>query len=463
VTTTSRPARDARLLQTGFGSTGSQCETPTKPQKLGTRAVYEDRTGLKFTLVGDQLGLVLNSPILTLFDVADLFDYLPSMKGGDLLFAKVIRMELAIMPVPLLALFLVVAPFAKISPVLAQECDTTVAQPRPISLGVSGSNLESIGGGACCARTLGSLVKVGGRRYILSDINTLATANGSQVVIQPGLLDLGCVQETSDQVADGVRFVAISKTSSNTVDAAIAKVIPGDVRRGGRILNIGRIAAGGAVAPGINMQVQKMGRSTCLTFGRITEVEVTALVNFTSNCNHIFSGTVTFKHQIRIGPGDFSADPGDDGSLVVTTGSCPGAVGLLFARGAESALASPMHAVLKKFKARMVGRSCTPTTTIGSAGPEPDLAAASQSFADSSSPEVEANEIAAVAAIKDRHEAELLGLRGVVGTGVGQSRDGGLVIRVFVEKDTPELRSAIPSSVETISTEIEETGPFTAD
>jgi hypothetical protein len=372
-------------------------------------------------------------------------------------------MELAIMPVSLLALFLVVAPFVRISPVLAQECDTTAAQPRPISLGVSGSNLASIGGGACCARTLGSLVEVGGQQYILSDINTLATRNKSPAVIQPGLLDLGCVKDTGDKVAHGVKFVAISKTSSNTVNAAIARVIPGEVDSGGSILNIGQIAAGGAVAPAINMQVQKMGRTTCLTSGSITEVEVTVLVSFTKKCKHKFSGTAMFKHQINVGPGNFSADPGDDGSLVVTTGSCPGAVGLLFAHSAESAIASPMRAVLRKFKATMVGQSCTPTTTIGSAGPEPELDAASQSPADSSLPELEVNEIAPIATIKDRHEAELLGLRGVVGTGVGQSRDGGLVIRVFVEKDTPELRSAIPSSVETISTEIEETGPFTAD
>ncbi len=332
----------------------------------------------------------------------------------------------------------------------AENCSTTTEQSRPIYLGVSGGNLDSIGGGYCCTGTLGSLVAKGSTQYILSNNHVLATKNNSPLVIQPGLADLNCVQPNSTyDVANGVTYIPISN-GSNTVDAAIAQVIGDDVETNGAILNIGTVAAGAAVSPiSLNLQVQKMGRSTCITNGSVTAIDVTIKVRYPSSCSLTFSGMATFTNQIQIGPSGFSAS-GDSGSLVVTTGSCPGAVGLLFAGSSTSTFANPMYTVLSDLGVKMVGQSCTPTV----------LAATSSTSSASSGPKP--RDVAAVAAIKQRHEAELLAISGVLGAGVGLSSRGQLIIKVYVEKDTPEVRGSVPTTLEAIPAQIEETGPIVA-
>ncbi len=332
------------------------------------------------------------------------------------------------------------------------NCNTTAVESRPISLGVSGSNLGSIGGGFCCTGTLGSLVQSGSTQYILSNNHVMATKSGSSLVIQPGLADLSCVQNSGYGVADGVKYIPISR-GSNTVDAAIAQVISGDVDSNGTILNIGNVAAGGAVNPTLNLAVQKMGRTTCVTSGSVTAVNVTIKVRYPTYCNLAFSGMATFTNQIQIGPSGFSG-AGDSGSLVATTGSCPGAVGLLFAGGSTSTFANPMSAVLSDFGVSMVGNACTPTTTV--------LSATSPSATSALSSHPKSKDVAATAAVKQRHEAELLAVPGVLGAGVGLSSSGQLVIKVYVEKDTPRVRASIPSTLETIPVQIEETGPVVA-
>jgi hypothetical protein len=333
----------------------------------------------------------------------------------------------------------------------AQNCNTTVEEGRPISLGVSGGNLDSIGGGFCCTGTLGSLVHNASTQYILSNNHVLATKNNSQIVIQPGLADLGCVQNSGYAVADGVKYIQLSKTS-DTVDAAIAAVISGDVSSNGTILNIGQVAAGGAVNPTLNLRVQKMGRTTCVTTGSVTAVKVTIKVRYPTYCNLTFSGTATFTNQIQIGPSGFSSS-GDSGSLIASTGACPGAVGLLFAGSSTSTFANPMTIVLSKLSVTMVGKSCTPTTST--------LATASPS-AGSASSAPQSKEVAAVANVKQRHEADLLALPGVLGAGVGLSPQGQLVIKVYVEKSTSKVRASIPSTLEAVPVQIEQTGPIVA-
>ncbi len=353
---------------------------------------------------------------------------------------------------PITSLVLTVAAglslFAQTSVAHALDCHTKRLQGRPIPLGVSGGNIESIGHRYCCTGTLGSLVQDGfGDQFILSNNHVLA-ADGSNIVIQPGLADTRC-RAKGGAVADGIDFVPISH-GSNTVDAAIAEVISGDVDSTGAILNIGNVAAGGAVPPTLNLKVKKMGRTSCVTKGRVTAIDVTIRVKYPKICNLTFSGIATFQNQIQIQPGTFSA-PGDSGSLIVTTGRCPGAVGLLFAGSKTSSIANPMGDVLSDFGVNMVGVSCVPTRTVVAAA-TPGPAASTYS---SQSEKV-------AAAVKQRHETELLKILGVVGTGVGESAQGQLVIKVFVEKDTQAVRSSVPPTLEGIPVEIEETGPVTA-
>ncbi len=113
-----------------------------------------------------------------------------------------------------------------------------------------------------------------------------------------------------------------------------------------------------------------------------------------------------------------------------------------------------MSAVLSDFGVGMVGNACTATTTV--------LSAASPSSTSSPSSRPKSKDVAATAAVKQRHEAELLPIPGVLGAGVGLSSPGQLVIKVYVEKDSPGVRASIPSTLETIPLQIEETGPIVA-
>jgi hypothetical protein len=237
----------------------------------------------------------------------------------------------------------------------------------------------------------------------------------------------------------------------------------------GKILNIGNIAAGNAVTPTLGVAVQKQGRTTCETSGSITAVNVTIKVAYPGSCNMAVSGTVTFTNQIQIGPSDFSG-AGDSGALIVTTGSCPAAVGLLFAGSSTSTFANPMTTVLRSFGAKMVGNTCGSAGNgggsggAGSGGPggsgPPTRGRSSVSSSTSPKPSPEAVNFAA--GVKQRHEPELLAQPGVLGTGVGVSSAGQPVIKVYVEQATPAVRASIPSSLEALPVKVEETGPIVA-
>jgi hypothetical protein len=359
----------------------------------------------------------------------------------------------------------------------AQDCNTEVEQNRPILLGVSGGNLGSNGGGFCCSGTLGSLVQVGSSQYILSNNHVLATRTASQRIIQPGLADLNCVPNSGFGVASGVRTIPISPSRTNTVDAAIARVIKGDVDSSGRILNIGNVAAGNAVEPTLNLAVQKMGSTTCETSGSITAVNVTIKVRYTdptdpTECSLTVSGTVTFTNQIQIGPAGFSG-AGDSGSLIVTTGSCPAAVGLLFAGSIDGSttFANPMTTVLKSFGAMMVGKTCGGSGGGGSGGGGsggggaggggPPTGGLRAGVSPSSSIGTSAEALNFATGVKQRHEPELLAQPGVLGAGVGVS-SGQPVIKVYVDQATPAVRASIPSSLEAVPVQVEETGQIVA-
>lgn len=67
-----------------------------------------------------------------------------------------------------------------------------------------------------------------------------------------------------------------------------------------------------------------------------------------------------------------------------------------------------------------------------------------------------------VAAIKERHEKELMALEDVVGLGVGVSSQGQPCIVAFLRRLTSELEARIPSTIEGVPVEIEEVGEFEA-
>src|SRR5262249_8801326 len=144
-----------------------------------------------------------------------------------------------------------------------------VLQARPIALGTSGGNIHDASSTACCSGTLGALVTDGTTQYILSNNHVLARSNAGAVgdaIIQPGLVDEApvCTPDASDAVATLTDWEPVSFFSfrtmrvTNTVDAAIAEVLPGAVQSDGSIIDIGVVSSSPAAAQ-IGMTVHKRG------------------------------------------------------------------------------------------------------------------------------------------------------------------------------------------------------------
>ena len=321
----------------------------------------------------------------------------------------------------------------------ALAADHRVWQPRPIPLGVSGSNIEDV----CSAGTLGSLVKKIGRdrKFILSNNHVLARENDGEkgeLIIQPGSLDDGCQFRRKHKVAKLKKFIPIvfSTSAKNKVDAAIAKVIRDKVDETGTILDIGMVSTV-PLDPQLDMAVKKAGRTTDLTFGTISAIGVTVFVNYTK-------GTARFVNQFVVTPGSFSA-PGDSGSLIVTDEeTCPNPVGLLFAGSDIMTVANPIKKVYQKLKLEPVG--CTE--------------AAGQSASEGEAVQRE-EAISRALEVKARHEEELLNLPGVVGVGIG-SEEGEVVIKVFLEKMTNEMKKVLPNTLDGFRVVPEVTGKIIA-
>src|SRR5215468_10995521 len=119
----------------------------------------------------------------------------------------------------------------------------TAQQKKPIKLGTSGSNVNDINASFCCTGTLGSLVKdTGGNLYILSNNHVLARSNAGKTgedIMQRGYVDTVpvCSKNGTINVATLSKFVTLNFSGgNNTVDAATAKIISGQVSTNGTIL-----------------------------------------------------------------------------------------------------------------------------------------------------------------------------------------------------------------------------------
>ncbi len=216
---------------------------------------------------------------------------------------------------------------------------------RPAPMGVS------LGHPDITAGTLGAIVTKGGSTYILSNNHVLANENlGSpgDAALQPGPFDGG--SSPADDIGVLSEFVPVvfSTTASNVVDAAIAQVSPADVTAATPPDGYGAPQSQ-TVQAAIGMRVQKYGRTTGLTKGRVQGINATVNVGYST-------GTARFVNQIVIGGGGFSQG-GDSGSLIVVQKGSDAnkPVGLLFAGGGGTTIANPIDAVLSAFGVTIVG------------------------------------------------------------------------------------------------------------
>jgi hypothetical protein len=207
------------------------------------------------------------------------------------------------------------------------------ARVRPCPGGYSCGNYKITAG------TLGAWVKKGDQPMLLSNSHVLggsavSGAKTGDAILQPGAYDGG--QNPGDEIAELDTFVPIKFINRNIfqiildwilrrslpvnkVDCALAAPLEGNVVDN-TILGIGTPV--GYVGPVLGMEVKKSGRTTGLTSGVISQVDVTARVNMGDG------KIAVFTNQFMVQTEGFSA-PGDSGSAILTTYNS--FVGLLFA------------------------------------------------------------------------------------------------------------------------------------
>lgn len=345
-----------------------------------------------------------------------------------------------------------------------------IDQVFPVKLGTSGGNINDRSKAFCYGGTLGALVQDGdGVQYVLSNNHVLARTNlaaNGEDIIQPGLIDQNptCSQDTNDAVArlsESIPILFKSKKAlpTNHVDAAIAEVRPGAVISSGEILEIGTIS-NTTLDAAIDLAVKKSGRTTGLTKGIISAVNVTVDVSYGSG------KSARFINQILVTPGGFISG-GDSGSLMVEdVDTAPQAVGLLFAGSSSVAIANPIRAVLNAFGVTLVGSGAQTGLVDKVITWTRNLFQIRESHAASAQPPTHVNPAAvdAVRRVKERHEARLLAIPGVVGVGVGRSEKviGQAAIEIYVKQATSSLHGVLPDSLEGVEVKIVETGEIQA-
>jgi hypothetical protein len=318
------------------------------------------------------------------------------------------------------------------------------AQKAPISLGVSGGNVNDNGSSGssstCCSGTLGALVSRGGNQYVLSASHVLARSDAGSpgdAIIQPGLIDSGCSTASTTTVANLSQYVNLESPPATTpfVDAALAQVVSGQVNPLGTILELGGTTqngqptdapphAGAGATPSIGLAIAKSGRSTGLTCSTITAINAVVNVQYQKGCGTGPSFTATFSNLVIVGNQGFSAD-GDSGSLLVTqSGADP--VALLVASADTETVAAPVSDVLAALadpntaeRPVFVGTAST-HAVAGCSLPGPRLASTATT-ALTVAPTAEALQAAAVA--RDSGVAALFGYPQVRAVGLASSLD----------------------------------------
>jgi len=193
------------------------------------------------------------------------------------------------------------------------------------------------------AATLGAIVEKKGKHYVLSNNHVLANENrlplGSPI-FQPGLRDKNAPGK--DRIAKLAHYVRLNVHGRNEVDCAIALLAKKTKWNAAVLPRVNKLKSGIPIRAAAKMAVEKMGRETGYTTGKIEDVSMTIKVEYGS-------GTLTFVDQILIradGKNPFCGG-GDSGSLVVDRKS-KRPVGLLFGGAAgRFAVANHVSNVLK--------------------------------------------------------------------------------------------------------------------
>ena len=206
-------------------------------------------------------------------------------------------------------------------PVITARALGQTGRVRPLRPGVSIAHVDVSAG------TLGAFVHKGGVVHALSNYHVLSGTPQAEVgdlILQPGPADGG--QAPDDRVGTLAARVDLVPGRDATVDCALALL---DDQEVDPTYPVGLITTTAAALGG--EKVAKIGRTTSVTRGHVTAIELdNVVVGYGEDL-----GEISFDNQIEVestGRGPFSRG-GDSGSLVYREDGV--ALGLLFA-GSES-------------------------------------------------------------------------------------------------------------------------------
>ena len=251
--------------------------------------------------------------------------------------------------------------------------------PRPCPIGTTAIWDPGVNGTVCAAATLGCrLIDSNGNIYGLSNNHVWADENNNPIgtpAVQPSPGDANCVfGVAADQIGTLAAFLPLvfDGTTPNPCDAAI-------IISNSELINTSTLKDGYGVPTSTNAPaflgqlVQKYGRTTGYTRGKVVGINVTATIGYTN-------GPCLFTDFIDIFPvAPFAnfGNPGDSGSLVVDMARNP--VGIVVGGGGGDAFHSPIGIVLRELELQLVQQSnappgtklrvdSSPATTIGKEG-----------------------------------------------------------------------------------------------
>lgn len=234
-----------------------------------------------------------------------------------------------------------------------------VNRHRPLVCGLQIQNFDDDQRTGVLARdlmivgTLGCFVRLRDESVgFLSNNHVVAGENrgqrGRDRILQPG----SGIHDPADQVGLLTEYVdllispagALPRRGNvvfNDVDAGLVRLDEGVAFRQGYLSFRGLVAPGGTASARLGDQVFKVGRTTGLTFGEVTDVAtIVGPVPYTP-------GPCWFRRSITIEGvnGTLFSDKGDSGSAIVRTNG--EVIGLLYAGNGQQTYACPIDEVLR--------------------------------------------------------------------------------------------------------------------
>jgi hypothetical protein len=196
-------------------------------------------------------------------------------------------------------------------------------QCRPVRIGCSVAHFKvtagSVGG---FAQTSAQAPMVLSNNHVLANENDAAVGDA---ILQPGPFDGG--QNPDDRIGTLTQFVPLNFTTANTVDCAVA-TLDGGITFDPKNLDLLGSLSGVRTSPvDAGEVVAKIGRTTGVTHGSVTAIEVDNVSVGYDNGNAVFNGQIEIEST---GSLPFSGG-GDSGSLIVDQNNL--AAALLFAGG----------------------------------------------------------------------------------------------------------------------------------